>query len=48
VIPGKSVALVDEVVEWSRTARGGRQYALPYLEVEAAAGGCMSRWGLCE
>lgn len=35
---------IDEVVEWSRTARGGRQFELFY---EEAQDGCM-RWGLCD
>lgn len=48
MIPGKTVAFVDEVVAWSRTERGGKQLSLPLLEAEVEAGGCMSRWGLCE
>lgn len=35
---------IDEVVEWSKTARGGKQFAM--LDNEPT-GGCM-RWGLCE
>lgn len=35
---------IDEVVEWSKTARGGKQFSL--LDNEPS-GGCM-RWGLCE
>jgi len=34
---------IDEVVEWSRTARGGKQFLL--LDTEPP--GCI-RWGLCE
>jgi 3'-phosphoadenosine 5'-phosphosulfate sulfotransferase (PAPS reductase)/FAD synthetase len=36
---------IDEVVEWSRTARGGKQVEL--FATSAADEGCM-RWGLCE
>lgn len=35
---------IDEVVAWSRTARGGKQ--LPLL-APAPTGGCM-RWGICD
>lgn len=34
---------IDEVVAWSRTARGGRQLTL----IDEPLGGC-ARWGLCE
>ncbi|QDE83272.1 phosphoadenosine phosphosulfate reductase family protein [Myxococcus xanthus] len=36
---------IDQVVAWSRTARGGRQFEL--FASDAAAEGCL-RWGLCE
>lgn len=36
---------IDEVVEWSKTARGGKQYEL--FATGDADAGCM-RWGLCE
>jgi hypothetical protein len=39
---------VDEVVEWSRTTRGGRVFALPFVEADAEAGTCVSKYGLCE
>lgn len=39
---------IDEQVAWSRTTRGGRQYSLPFVEAEAAAGSCSSKYGLCE
>lgn len=39
---------IDAVVEWSRTARGGKQYALPFVEFEAERGTCSSKYGLCE
>lgn len=47
-VPGKEINWIDEVVEWSKTVRGGRQLGLPMLEIEVEQGGCMSRWGLCE
>lgn len=39
----KGIMPVDEYVEWSRTARGGKQYEL----IDTAPEGCV-RWGLCE
>jgi 3'-phosphoadenosine 5'-phosphosulfate sulfotransferase (PAPS reductase)/FAD synthetase len=39
---------IDEQVEWSRTTRGGKQYALPFVEMEAEKGSCSSKYGLCE
>lgn len=36
---------IDEVVEWSRTTRGGKQLAMFEAPVEME--GCM-RWGMCE
>ncbi len=36
---------IDEVVEWSRTSRGGRQFEL--FSADDRDAGCM-RWGLCE
>jgi len=42
-IPGKIIG-IREVVEWSRTARGGRQLD---LLADLPQGGCM-RWGMCE
>ena len=41
---GHLMPSIDEVVEWSRTTRGGRQYDLLPPDPNA---GCM-RWGLCE
>jgi hypothetical protein len=46
--PDKPINWVDEVVEWAKTARGGKQYTLPIVEAEAAAGACSSKYGLCE
>lgn len=46
--PPRPINWVDEVVEWSRTTRGGKQYGLPIVEAEAEAGSCSSKYGLCE
>lgn len=50
MVPGKEINWVDEVVEWSKTTRGGKQYSLAVLvaESEAASGSCSSKYGLCE
>jgi len=42
-IPGRPDAPIDDVIEWSRTIRGGRQF--PLFDTEEQ--GCVS-WGLCE
>jgi 3'-phosphoadenosine 5'-phosphosulfate sulfotransferase (PAPS reductase)/FAD synthetase len=42
-IPGRTMN-IREVVDWSRTARGGRQLD---LLADIPQGGCM-RWGMCE
>ncbi len=47
-VPGKAINWVDEVVAWSKTARGGKQNLLPIVEIEAASGECSSKYGLCE
>jgi hypothetical protein len=39
---------VDEVVEWSKTTRGGKQMSLPFIEAAANRGDCSSKYGLCE
>lgn len=44
-IPGRQIAFVDEVVEWSKTKRGGRQQLFPILHEREA---CESKYGLCE
>ena len=36
---------IREVVEWARTARGGRQKLFPILHEREA---CESKYGLCE
>lgn len=47
-VPGNPNAGIREVVEWSRTVRGGRQYDLPVIEMEAENKTCSSKYGLCE
>lgn len=39
---------IDDQVQWSRTTRGGKQLSLPLVEMEAEAGSCSSKYGLCE
>lgn len=39
---------IDDQVAWSRTTRGGRQFALPTVEMDAANKTCVSKYGLCE
>lgn len=45
---GGPLMWIDDMVRWSRTERGGRQFSLPYVEAVAAAGSCSSKYGLCE
>lgn len=40
---GRDALPIDEAVEWSKTARGGKQFVL----LDDAPEGCV-RWGLCE
>jgi 3'-phosphoadenosine 5'-phosphosulfate sulfotransferase (PAPS reductase)/FAD synthetase len=47
-VPGKALNHIDEVVRWSRTEWGGKQFMLPLLEADAASGTCVSKYGLCE
>ena len=47
-VPGKAINWVDEVVLWSKTLHGGQRLALPFVEAEAEAGTCSSKYGLCE
>lgn len=47
-VPGMEINWVDDVVNWAKTTRGGKQYALPIIEAEAEDGTCSSRYGLCE
>lgn len=48
MVPGKEINWVDEVVAWSKTAHGGRITTLPLVEMDAANGTCVSKYGLCE
>lgn len=48
VVPGMKINWVDDVVRWSKTERGGKQFSLPIVEAEADRGECSSRYGLCE
>ena len=47
-VPGLVMNWVDEVVEWSRTARGGVQLTMAFEEADAETGQCVSKYGLCE
>jgi 3'-phosphoadenosine 5'-phosphosulfate sulfotransferase (PAPS reductase)/FAD synthetase len=44
-VPGLSTNTVDQVVEWAKTERGGRQIGLKVLQDRS---GCSSDFGLCE
>lgn len=43
IVPGKVINWIDEVVEWAKTSRGGKQFTILY-EPQA----CESKYGLCE
>jgi len=44
-VPGKYINTIDEVLEWARTSRAGRQQMFPILHERE---GCESKYGLCE
>jgi 3'-phosphoadenosine 5'-phosphosulfate sulfotransferase (PAPS reductase)/FAD synthetase len=44
-VPGLDMNFVDQVVDWAKTTRGGKQYSLLVLQEPAA---CDSDYGLCE
>ena len=44
-VPGKELNWIDDVVEWSKTVRGGRQKSLQILYSPPV---CESQYGLCE
>lgn len=46
ILPGDVYGSIDEIVEWSKTDRGGRQYNL-FLQI-AERPNCQSKYGLCE
>ncbi len=48
MVPGKAINWIDEVIAWAKTSHGGKQLALPFIEKEAEAGVCSSKYGLCE
>jgi 3'-phosphoadenosine 5'-phosphosulfate sulfotransferase (PAPS reductase)/FAD synthetase len=45
LVPGKYINWIDEVVEWSKTQRGGR---IPLTESQLKVESCSSMYGLCE
>ena len=47
-VKGGPLQWIDDKVKWSRTERGGKVVSLPYVEADAAAGRCVSKYGLCE
>lgn len=47
-VPGMEINWVDDVVAWSKTARGGKQPLFAFVENDAADGTCSSRYNLCE
>jgi len=44
IVPGRHINDIDDVVQWSKTEHGGRQYPLVPKEHTA----CESKYGLCE
>ncbi|MBV9075154.1 MAG: phosphoadenosine phosphosulfate reductase family protein [Acidobacteria bacterium] len=48
MVPGLEINWIDDVVAWSKTAWGGRQPLLSFVEDDAQAGACVSQFGLCE
>lgn len=47
-VPGMEINFIDDVVDWARTSRGGKQPLLMFVEEDAKAGVCVSKYGLCE
>jgi hypothetical protein len=45
MVPGLAINWIDQVVDWAKTVRGGRQYSLLVLQERPA---CESDYGLCE
>lgn len=45
MVPGLEINWIDDVVRWSKTVRGGKQFGLHILEQRPA---CESDYGLCE
>lgn len=44
-VPGMYMNTIDQVLEWAKTSRGGRQQLFPILHERE---GCESKYGLCE
>ena len=44
-VPGLPINTIDQVVDWAKTARGGRQQLFPVMHEREA---CESKYGLCE
>lgn len=44
-VPGMHMNTIDQVLEWAKTARGGRQQMFPILHERES---CESKYGLCE
>jgi len=47
-VPGVFIPSIDQVREWCKTVRGGKQYDLFKQDAPADAPSCMSTWGICE
>lgn len=45
IVPGLEINWIDQVIDWAKTVRGGRQYSLLVLQDRPA---CESDYGLCE
>ena len=45
-VPGLYINTMDQVLEWAKTSRGGRQYDI--IKVHAERPSCESKFGLCE
>lgn len=44
-VPGMAINFIDDVLDWAKTSRGGRQQLFPILHEREA---CESKYGLCE
>jgi 3'-phosphoadenosine 5'-phosphosulfate sulfotransferase (PAPS reductase)/FAD synthetase len=45
MVPGLPINNIDQVIEWAKTSRGGRQQLFPILHERES---CESKYGLCE
>jgi len=45
MVPGMAINFIQDVVEWAKTSRGGRQQPFPIFHEREA---CESKYGLCE